>query len=117
MSKQSSNRGDDPKNIARNYTFKGDALKTYNEFINKMNDEFNKEYGELDAAILPGRDKSLLLKMFNYHINNVGDPDGHCQYGLATRGIEFKLLQSVFNYFNMKPYGVAYKGVIDPTTT
>jgi histidine decarboxylase len=107
----------DPNSIAKDYKFKGEPLEMYQNFIGQMNDIYKKEYAYLDNAILPIGDKKFLLSLFKYHINNVGNPDGHCQYGLATRGIEFKLLQTIFTYLNMKPYGEPYNAEIDPTSS
>ncbi|KAJ9450338.1 Serine decarboxylase [Diplonema papillatum] len=60
------------------------------------------------AAALPEEDKKLLLPLFKYHVNNIGNPDGRCRYGVATRGFELKLLDEIFLYLSFEPYGRKY---------
>ncbi|MCP4155116.1 MAG: hypothetical protein GY757_45750 [bacterium] len=95
-----------PDSIAKKYSFGGDDLKEYQEFIGKLINIYDEHYGgQMDRAILPEEDKELFIKIFNYHVNNVGNPDGKCRYGLETRGFELALLNNVFSYLNMPPYG------------
>ncbi|MCP5048906.1 MAG: hypothetical protein GY940_17175, partial [bacterium] len=94
-----------PETIAGKYSFDGEDLKKYRDFIHQLRDIYNSHYSALDKAILPDMDKDILLPLFNYHINNVGNPDGNCRYGLETHQFELQLLNEVFLYLNMKPYG------------
>jgi|GEM_PF-756885 len=102
------------KHVIKQISLTGDALKKYEEFIRQMQEIYNKNYGDIDTSLLPVNDKKLLLDLFEFHINNVGNPDGNCQYGLATRGFELKLLNQYFNMLNTKPYGEKYgeKGTV-----
>ncbi|MBF8982362.1 hypothetical protein IZY60_02310 [Lutibacter sp. B2] len=96
---------EDPKIIGGKYKFDGENLQTYNYFISQLLKKYEDYFHDIDEDMLPHRDKEVLMKLFNYHINNVGNPDGQCKYGLETRGVELKLLNKIFEYLHMNPYG------------
>ncbi|QXM06992.1 pyridoxal-dependent decarboxylase [Crassaminicella indica] len=95
----------DPNIIAERYKFDGENLQNYECFISQLLKKYNQYFYDIDENILPQRDKEVLMKLFNYHINNVGNPDGQCKYGLETREIELKLLNKIFKYLHMPTYG------------
>lgn len=96
----------EPRKIDESYHFHGPALQRYREFIEKLKVNFQQRTSSIHDVLLPEEDRDLLLQLFQFHMNNVGNPDGQCRYGLCTRGFELKLLNSLFNYLNIKPYGV-----------
>jgi histidine decarboxylase len=95
----------EPEIIAEKYEFNGEKFQTYNEFISQLLKNYEDYFNHIDENMLPNRDKEVLMKLFNYHINNVGNPDGQCKYGLETREIELKLLNKIFKYLHLNPYG------------
>jgi len=95
----------DPQLLMSRYGFGGEAQVRYKKFITRLKKGFLKRFAEVDQVLLCKEEQKLLLKLFQYHMNNVGNPDGQCRYALCTRGFEFKLLNALFNYLNLKPYG------------
>eukprot|EP01061_Rhynchopus_euleeides_P034575 TRINITY_DN5841_c2_g1_i1.p1 TRINITY_DN5841_c2_g1~~TRINITY_DN5841_c2_g1_i1.p1 ORF type:complete len:869 (+),score=320.74 TRINITY_DN5841_c2_g1_i1:78-2684(+) len=118
---------------AEYFGFEGDNLRLFEDFSSKLAREFCKVYGDVldrsnsdrdpadlieNSPFLPKRDRDQLVRMFQFGLNNVGNPDGQCRYGINTRGFEMKLLNSIFIYLNLKPYGLKYKNnEPDPSMT
>ena len=86
------------------------------DFVSQLTRDFDGQVGtDVSAALLPAEDEKLLLQLFEYPLNNIGNPDGDCRYGFGTRGFELDMISHVLAYLKMKPYGGGDN--VDPTSS
>ena len=94
--------------------------KELDTFIALLTKDFDKQCGpDVSKALLPLDDEQLLLQLFEYSVNNVGNPDGDCRIGFSSRKFELDMINYVLTYLNMKPYGAADAAgdPVDPTAS
>eukprot|EP00049_Salpingoeca_infusionum_P022640 m.7890 g.7890 ORF g.7890 m.7890 type:complete len:914 (+) comp5299_c0_seq1:553-3294(+) len=99
------------------FPFAGEPLEEYKDFVRQLQEHLRSKCGKVVDHLVPREDRKALLNLFQYHVNNVGNPDGKCRYGLATRGIELSLLNTLFDTLHLNPYGLKYKGLVDPESS
>ena len=95
----------EPDDMRRATQLPASCLSELADFCGQLEAQFAERLGGMEAAVLPPEDESLLLELFKYSINNVGNPDGRCRHGATSRKFELRLLNHIFTSMNMNPYG------------